>query len=194
MTTEPSSSEPPAGHGRHARGSVQHPSDPQPSDPAAPVDEPASEGASMMEPVPMDPVAPPERRSRAGRNLPAAIGVGAGLGALVLVTLYVEKVTFLALMIAAIVLGVWELSNALRAGEVRVAVIPVAVGAAAILVAAYAGGSEALTAALALTVLALMVWRLAEPADGYVRDVTAGVFVTMYVPFLAGFAALMLRA
>ena len=47
--------------------------------------------------------------------------------------------------------------------------------------------------ALTLTVLAILLWRLPENPDGYVRDVTAGVFVTMYVPLLAGFAALMLR-
>jgi len=148
MTTEPSS-EPPAGRGRHARGAVEPVSDSDLADadvrrdPGAAVDDPPADGASMMEPVPMEPVAPPERRSRAGRNLPAAIGVGLGLGALVLVTLYVEKVTFLGVMIAAMALAVWELSNALRAGEVRVTVVPVLVGVVAILVAAYAGGSEA---------------------------------------------------
>jgi phosphatidate cytidylyltransferase len=204
MTSEPASPEPgnpepvspepspePARHGRHARGGVVPPPEMPPQMPSevAPDDAP-----SMMEPVPMAPVAPPERSSRAGRNLYAAVGVGAGLGALVLVTLYVEKVSFLVVVIVAIVLGVWELTNALRAGETRVPVVPVAVGSVAILVAAYAGGSEALTAALALTVLAIVVWRLVESPDGYVRDVTAGVFVTMYVPFLAGFAALLLRA
>ena len=72
-------------------------------------------------------------------------------------------------------------------------VVPLAVGAVAILVAAYAGGSEAMLVALALTVLAMMLWRLPEDPEGYVRDVTAGVFAALYVPFLAGFAVLLLR-
>jgi phosphatidate cytidylyltransferase len=46
-----------------------------------------SEHASPMEPVPMEPVPPPERRTRAGRNLTAAIAVGLGLGAVVLISL-----------------------------------------------------------------------------------------------------------
>ncbi|MGZ4609036.1 MAG: phosphatidate cytidylyltransferase [Actinomycetes bacterium] len=164
-------------------------------DEAGPVDDvAATETSSPMEPVPMEPVPPPERRSRAGRNLTAAVGVGVGLGALVLLSLYVYKASFVVVVIAAIVLGLWELSNALNADHVRVPVVPVAIGAAAMLVAAYVGGSEALVVVLALTVLATMVWRLPENPAGYVRDVTSGVFVTLYVPFMAGFAMLLLRA
>ncbi|HEU5240729.1 MAG TPA: phosphatidate cytidylyltransferase, partial [Ornithinibacter sp.] len=92
-----------------------------------------------------------------------------------------------------VVIAVWELSNALKAESIRVPVVPVVVGALSILGAGYAGGSEPMLVALTLTVLALLLWRLPENPDGYVRDVTAGVFVTMYVPLLAGFAALMLR-
>jgi len=152
------------------------------------------ESSSPLEPVPMEPVPPPERRSRAGRNLPAAIGVGVALAALILVTLYVWKPSFLAVVAAAVVLAVWELSNALKGQRIRVPVVPVVVGALSILGAGYAGGSEPMLVALTLTVMATLLWRLPENPDGYVRDVTAGVFVTMYVPLLAGFAALLLRA
>ena len=152
------------------------------------------ESSSPLEPVPMEPVPPPERRSRAGRNLPAAIGVGVALAALIVVTLYVWKPSFLAVVAAAVVIAVWELSNALKAEQIRVPVVPVVVGALSILGASYAGGSEPMLVALTLTVMATLLWRLPENPDGYVRDVTAGVFVTMYVPLLAGFAALMLRA
>jgi phosphatidate cytidylyltransferase len=153
----------------------------------------AEEHPSPMEPVPMEPVAPPERRSRAGRNLTAAIGVGLGLGAVVLLSLYVWKPAFLGVLALAVVLALWELTNALREDRVRVAVVPIAVGGLAMLVAAYVGGAEPMLVALALTVLATMIWRLPEDPDGYVRDVTAGIFATLYVPFLAGFASLLLR-
>jgi phosphatidate cytidylyltransferase len=43
-------------------------------------------------------------------------------------------------------------------------------------------------------VLGLSVWRLADGAAGYLRDVAAGNLVALYVPFLAGFAALMTHA
>jgi phosphatidate cytidylyltransferase len=152
------------------------------------------ESSSPLEPVPMEPVPPPERRSRAGRNLPAAIGVGVALAALIVVTLYAWKPSFLAVVAGAVVIAVWELSNALKAERIRVPVVPVVVGALSILGAGYAGGSEPMLVALTLTVMATLLWRLPENPDGYVRDVTAGVFVTMYVPLLAGFAVLMLRA
>ena len=152
------------------------------------------ENSSPLEPVPMEPVPPPERRSRAGRNLPATIGVGVALAALIVVTLYAWKPSFLAVVAGAVVIAVWELSNALKAERIRVPVVPVVVGALSILGAGYAGGSEPMLVALTLTVMATLLWRLPENPDGYVRDVTAGVFVTMYVPLLAGFAVLMLRA
>ncbi|MGH8970362.1 MAG: phosphatidate cytidylyltransferase [Actinomycetes bacterium] len=149
--------------------------------------------ASPLEPVPMEPVAPPERRGRAGRNLPAAVGVGAGLGAVILLSLYLWKPAFVGVVSVAIVLGLWELCNALGAARIRVPVVPVVIGAVAILVAAYAGGSEPMLVALALTVLGVFVWRLPESPTGFVRDVTAGTFAVLYVPFLAGFAVLLLR-
>lgn len=151
------------------------------------------DGGSPLEPVPMQPVPPPERRTRAGRNLPAAAAVGVSLGAVVLLTLFLWKPAFVAVVVAAVVLAVYELAHAFAEDRVRVPVVPVAVGAAAIVVAAYTAGSEAMLVALALTVLGTMLWRAPENAKGYVRDVTAATFAAVYVPFLAGFAALMLR-
>jgi phosphatidate cytidylyltransferase len=151
------------------------------------------DGSSPLEPVPMQAVPPPERRTRAGRNLPAAIGVGLALGAVVLLSLYLWKPAFVGVVVVAIVLAAWELTNAFGSGRIRVPVVPLAVGAAAIIVSAYAGGSEAMVVALALTVFAMMLWRSPENPKGYVRDVTAATFAALYLPFLAGFAVLLLR-
>ena len=70
---------------------------------------------SPLEPVPMEPVPPPERRGRAGRNLPAAIGVALLLGVVILLSLYVWKTAFVCVVVIAVVLGLGELSNALAA-------------------------------------------------------------------------------
>src|SRR5512145_1234518 len=113
-------------------------------------DGPDRENPSPLEPVPMEPVPPPERRTRAGRNLPAAVGVGLALAALILLALYVWKPAFLGVIVVAIVLALWELTNALRGGQVRVPIVPVAVGAVALTSSAYAGGSEPLLVALTL--------------------------------------------
>ncbi len=150
-------------------------------------------GAAAFEPVAMEPEPPPERRGRAGRDLTAAIAVGLGLAAVVLVSLFVWRAAFVGVVAAAIILGLWELANALGGSQVRVPVVPTVVGAVAILAAAYAGGPEAMLVALSLTVLAVLVWRLPESPEGYVRDATASLFAVMYLPFLAGFAVLLLR-
>jgi phosphatidate cytidylyltransferase len=151
------------------------------------------EAASPLDPVPMETVPPPQRRGRAGRNLPLAAGVGVALGAAVLLSLYLWKDAFVGVVAVAMVLGVVELSNALGEARIRVPVVPVIVGSLAIVVAAYAGGPEPMLVALTLATLGVMVWRLPENPAGYVRDVTAGVFALVYVPFLGGFAVLMLR-
>lgn len=128
----------------------------------------------------------------AGRDLTAAIGIGLGLGALILASLYLVRPAFVGLTVTAAAIGVWELANAFAVRGVRLPVVPVVLGAVAMLVAAYVGGAESLVVALTLTLLAVALWRMPEGGSGYVRDVTAGVFSALYVPFLAAFAVLLL--
>jgi phosphatidate cytidylyltransferase len=131
---------------------------------------------------------------RTGRNLPAAIGVGVVLGGLVLLTLLTVKATFLLYMGAALAIALVELDTALRTREIRVPLIPVALGGAAMLTAAYWAAGGAVTAALALTVVAVLAWRLFGGTDGYVRDVSAGIFAVAYLPLLGATVAAMLAA
>lgn len=140
------------------------------------------------------PPKPPKDYGRAGRNLPAAIGVGVLLGAVVLISLYTLKATFLVIVVAFIGTAVWELSRALGNRGIRVPLIPLGLGTLAMLIGAYTDGPRALAAALAFTLLAIMIWRIPGGAEGYVRDMTAGVFAAVYVPFLAGFVVLLLDA
>ena len=134
----------------------------------------------------------PSRVSRTGRNLPVAIGVGAGLGGLVLLTLLTVKATFLLYVGAAIAVALTELAEAFSEHKIDIPVIPVAAGGAAVLTCMYWLGSQAALAALALTVVAIFAWRLPGGPAGYVRDVTAGVFALIYLPFLAAFVVAML--
>ncbi|WBB62773.1 phosphatidate cytidylyltransferase [Streptomyces sp. WMMC500] len=163
----------------------------------APADEPPP-GPSGGPGVPDDASsAPPPapRRRRGGRDLGAAIGVGLGLGAIVLATLFVVKVLFVGVIVIAVAVGLWELTSRLaECRDIRTPLVPLVVGGVATVVAGYARGAEGAGAALALTALAVPVWRLKGPAEDYLRDVTAGVFAAFYVPFLATFVALMLAA
>ncbi|MGH8826823.1 MAG: phosphatidate cytidylyltransferase [Jiangellaceae bacterium] len=130
---------------------------------------------------------------RAGRDLRAATMVGAGLAVVVLVSLFAWRPAFVGLVVLVIVLAVWELAQALQAKAITIPLVPVLLGTVLMLLGAYAGGESPLMVGLALTVPAVAVWRLGDHSPGYVRDVTAGVFTTVYVAFLAGFAMLLLR-
>lgn len=131
------------------------------------------------------------KKSRAGRNLPAAIGVGVGMGSVVVCSLVFERAVFVGVVAVAILIALWEFSNALATTGVRVPVVPIAIGTVAMLIAGYEAGTESLVVGLLLTVLGVIGWRLVEGPDGFVRDVTAGVFTVVYLPFLAGFAILL---
>ena len=142
--------------------------------------------------TPLTEQAEPPAAGRAGRNLPVALAVGLGLGAVVLITLYAFKPAFLVVVIVAILTGLWELVSALKDKGMSAPLVPIAAGGVAMLILAYTDGREAMTVALVLTVVAVVVWRAAEGAQGMLLDIGAGLLSLVYVPFLAGFAALML--
>jgi phosphatidate cytidylyltransferase len=127
-----------------------------------------------------------------GRNLPVAIAVGIGLGGLVILTLQTVPITFLILVAIIVGLAMIELRHVLATRQVNLPLIPIAVGGALMFALAYWQGPRDLTAALAVTCIAVLAWRLPGGADGYVRDATAGIFALIYLPLLASFVALML--
>jgi len=130
--------------------------------------------------------------SRTGRNLPIAIAVGLVLGGVALVTLFTVKATFLLYVGAIVALALVELSRALRSRDINVALLPVAAGGTAMVTLAYWFGDRDALAALAVTFVVLLAWRLPGGAAGYVQDVTASVFALAYLPLMALFVALML--
>ncbi|MCS0604253.1 phosphatidate cytidylyltransferase [Streptomyces sp. LP11] len=148
------------------------------------------------EPMPDAPQPPPApQKKSAGRDLSAAIGVGVGLGVVIIASLFVVKAVFVGVVAVAVVVGLWELTSRLAERKaIKAPLVPLAVGGAAMVVAGYVRGAEGAWVAMALTALAVLVWRMTEPPEGYLRDVTAGVFAAFYVPFLATFVAMMLTA
>jgi len=129
-----------------------------------------------------------------GRNLPVALAVAAVLGGLVLVTLLTAKTAFLILVAVIIGVALWELGHAVAAHQIKLHVIPVGVGGTAAYALAYWRGPESALAALALTFIVLLAWRLPHGTRGYLSDVTAGVFALVYLFGMATFVALMLAA
>jgi phosphatidate cytidylyltransferase len=129
---------------------------------------------------------------RTGRNLPAAIGVGVVLGGIALLTLLTVKATFLIYMGVALAIALHELDGALKTKEIRIPLIPVAAGGAAMLTAAYWAGGNAVGAAFALTVIGIFGWRLVGGTEGYVKDVSAGILAVAYLPLLGSTVSAML--
>ncbi len=129
---------------------------------------------------------------RAGRNLPAAIVSGVILLVLIGLTLFFVRFLFVLFLVAVLLLAVWELKEAVKQRGIQMPYEPVMFGTVAMPLSAWFGGTTGLLTALAITAVVAMLWRLQYGVDGYVRDASVGVFITTYVPFLAGFVALML--
>ncbi len=131
--------------------------------------------------------------SRAGRDLPRAIGVGLLLGALAITSLLTYRPSFLAIIVAAVGASIWELRGTLaRARGLRITWIPMMVGSAAIVTLAWPYGQNAQGIGVALTALACMIWRFGRGTNGFVTDLAVSVFVVVYLGLFASFATLML--
>ena len=128
---------------------------------------------------------------RAGRNLPAAVAVGLGLAAIVVVPLFTVRWGFAVVIALVIAVAITELCRALRSAGIRATVAPLLVGGPLTVIAAYLRGTDALLFGVVVTMLACVLWRLPDGAPGYLRDATASVLVAAYVPMLAAFAALL---
>ncbi|QHC02523.1 phosphatidate cytidylyltransferase [Epidermidibacterium keratini] len=135
----------------------------------------------------------PQRPSRAGRDLKAAIGVGVGIGIVVIATLFLYRPAFAIIVGLAVVLAINELQSAVRTGGVEVPRWPILIGGAAMLVASWFWGLQGLVIALLATFLAVIFGRMRGPLHGYLASTATGLFITIYVPFLAGFAVLLTK-
>jgi phosphatidate cytidylyltransferase len=136
---------------------------------------------------------PTQGGPRAGRNLPVAVAVGVALAALALGTLYTVQEFFVALVVLALALAAYEICKALTVKGIHVPIVPLVAGSTVMLTAAYAEGSDALTVALTLTLIAVAASRFAMArTEMLFRDMVVGTFVVVYLPLLASFAMVML--
>lgn len=152
-------------------------------------------------PVPPGPIAPipafvaalkPPRTPKAGRDLPAAIGVGVGLLVLVIGSLLFFPLAFVVVATAFVAVGVWEVTRAIGIKGIKAPLTPVMIGTLAMPASAYFAGSEGLLFALVASVGATMLWRSLDPEPGAVNSILAGLFSLMWIPFLLSFVCLMM--
>ncbi len=145
---------------------------------------------------------PSPRPSRAGRDLPAAIGVGLTLFIYVVITLTWWPVGFIVLLVLLTSLGAYEVHGALKRVGMTSAVVPVVLGNIFIIGGSYAAAvlqpvtrlpwHIVLLGTIGGTVLLVLVWRMFGGAENYVRDSAASVFIIGYIPLLASFVGLIL--
>ncbi|MFC9772961.1 MULTISPECIES: phosphatidate cytidylyltransferase [unclassified Pseudarthrobacter] len=131
---------------------------------------------------------------KAGRNLPAAVGVGLAMLLAVLGGLLFLPLGFVAVTTTFAIFGVWEIYRALEANGTRMPIVPVMTGTVAMPFVAYFGGVESLLFAMLLSSVAVLLWRSIDTAAGSVNSIFAGVFTLGWVPFFISFAALPLHA
>ena len=136
---------------------------------------------------------PKKEYGRAGRNLPAAIGSAVVLLGTAAATLFIWKTAFIVLVVAIMVIAIWELRRGLMAKDLDLPEQPLMLGGALMIIVAYVWGADALVAVTAVTALTVMLWLLHRGIEGYVRTASASVFTLIYLPFLGSFVALMLR-
>ena len=157
-----------------------------------------------------DAATPPEKSaakkpSRAGRDLPAAIAVGAAIGAVLIATLVLAPHGWVILCAWAILVASHEVVRRLREGGYVIPVIPLLIGGQITVWLTWPYGARGALAGFGATVVVCLFWRLfmhdesrnhdpdagPPPPSNYLRDASATVFLTAWVPLFASFAALL---
>ena len=150
--------------------------------------------------TPVDGVDPsqkaPGKQGRAGRNLPAAIGVGSFLGFGVIAILVFAPLGWVPVVAVAMAIATHEVVRRLRTAGYAIPIIPLLVGGQAIVWLTWPYGEEGAFGAFGATVVVCMIWRLLSgglknaPVN-YLRDVTATIFLAAWIPLFGAFGVLL---
>ncbi|MGO9035260.1 phosphatidate cytidylyltransferase [Mycobacterium sp.] len=146
-----------------------------------------------------------KKKSRAGRNLPAAIAVGGAIGCTIIAILIFDRYLWVGLVAAAVAVATHEVVRRLREADFVIPVIPLLVGGQLTIWLTWPYGPRGALIGFGATAVVCMFWRLAlkgKPAshgsDGadssstnYLRDVAATVFLAAWVPLFAAFGVLL---
>jgi phosphatidate cytidylyltransferase len=137
------------------------------------------------------------KSSRAGRNLPAAIAVGATLGGMLIVILVFAPKLWLVVLALAIPIATHEVTRRLREAGYAIPIVPLLLGGQAMLWLTWPYGAAGALGGFAGTVVVCMIWRLvghglSEQPVNYLRDISATVFLATWVPLFASFGALLI--
>ena len=128
---------------------------------------------------------------RAGRKLLPSIGVGIVILALVVGSLsYFNRILFVALALAFVYRGIWEMNRALSRADVSLC-SSLYFSSTVIFLAAWFEGVPGIAVATALTIPLTLIAILTRGVKDFVRNAFASVFTLVYIPFLASFLLVM---
>jgi len=144
-----------------------------------------------------DPSPGEPKRSRAGRDLPAAIAVGAFLGFGVIAILVFARFWWIPVVAVAMAVATYEVNRRLREAGYAIPVVPLLVGGQAMIWLTWPYGTAGALGAFGGTVVVCMIWRLLSgglknaPVN-YLRDVTVTVFLAAWIPLFGAFGTLLI--
>jgi phosphatidate cytidylyltransferase len=150
-----------------------------------------------------EPPAGKRKKSRAGRNLPAAIAVGAFLAFTIVAILIWDRYLWVLLVALAMPVATHEVVRRLREAGYMIPFIPLLVGGQLMIWLTWPYHAAGALAGFGVTAVVCMFWRLAlgassapegsadSPSGNYLRDVAASVFLAAWVPLFASFSVLL---
>jgi phosphatidate cytidylyltransferase len=145
------------------------------------------------------------KKSRAGRDLPAAIAVGGAIGVAIIAVLVFARYLWIPMVAVAIVVATHEVVRRLREAGFVIPVVPLLIGGQVIVWLTWPFHAAGALAGFGATVVVCMFWRLLRqgrpvsrgsadadsPSANYLRDAAATVFLVAWVPLFASFGALL---
>lgn len=138
----------------------------------------------------------PKPKNSAGRDLPTAIAVGAILGALVILSVWLGPPAWYPLVAVAVAFAMWETISRLREHSFMLPRTGILAMGQAMVWLSWPFGPDGVLAAFTASVLILMFARLFhhgrhQAPTNYLRDTAVGIFILAWIPLFGSFAAML---
>lgn len=151
----------------------------------------ATDNLPPSEPLPAAPMSVPE--SKAGRNLPAAIGVGLVLLGIAAIGIFLYPIVLVLFVAVLVPLGIWELSQVTKTQNIHLALTPAWVSGLGIPAAAWFGGIDAMVFALFGAILLTVFWTAVGEPDRPAASMATTLLAILWVPFFLSFGITLLQ-